>query len=301
MRITLLGLSKVGKSSLVKHCIQSKSLHEFEEIKPTILKDVSNQKPIWYNESIHVIDLAGQESYLPTHLNEENFSSSQIIIFVIDVQEVDRVEKMAKYFSEVRQLLQRISSNPLPAVFLHKYDPAVRKTLQKNVSQYLLLLKDIFDNNIPSLYLTSLYDDSDKRAIGQLILRRSQELVIKIALSDISFDTSHIHPYLSKEKILSDLYLLGQEIGIASRKKWLKAIVENKEAKLKEPAFLFEFLRVEDKTKIVINLTQVPSHTTASVTKSEIVEEIFKGISKPLFFSYSVENSDDKLIFTIKK
>ncbi|MHA1820504.1 MAG: ADP-ribosylation factor-like protein [Promethearchaeota archaeon] len=123
-KISFLGLDAAGKTSIII-ALQKKYNFEDEikELKPTIAVQRSTFK--FLNSTITRHDFGGQEKYRKDYLKykERFLEGTDLIFYVIDVQDPKRYEISLKYFNEIAQYF-RDNGIHLPIIVLfHKMDP----------------------------------------------------------------------------------------------------------------------------------------------------------------------------------
>ena len=158
--ICILGLANVGKTTILKRIFQSVPFTELKAIKPTVAKERSVFSPSWFIETINVLDLAGQQQYLNTHITPANFEHKDAILTVVDVQNLDQLPQVKTYFEKVAALVKTIEVKPYLVFFMHKYDPEKHNILEKNTQAYENLCQDVFRDLEPHIFLTTIYDTS---------------------------------------------------------------------------------------------------------------------------------------------
>jgi GTPase SAR1 family protein len=139
-KILLLGLDNGGKSSILA-ALQNK-FSTIQSLMPT--KGVKREKLDFFGFPVISWDLGGQETYRRDYLDQPQvyFSDADLIIYVIDIQDIGRVEESARYFDDLLEIFQDLGEFPPIQIALHKSDPDYRKSLefQQNVKK----AKDLF-------------------------------------------------------------------------------------------------------------------------------------------------------------
>ncbi len=168
-RILFLGLSQVGKTSIVNVV--------FEGISPELTK--KNLATMNYKRSlidfsgkvISIIEVGGQIPFL-----EESFSKHRIhiysnldsLIFVVDTSVPEYFEKAHSYYEKACDVALELNRRVKLAVLAHKIDlvPEMEK------SKIVNLLEDTFIKNSKfraKLYATSIFDKTIFKAIYHII------------------------------------------------------------------------------------------------------------------------------------
>ena len=124
-KILLIGLDNSGKTSIVHSLKGMKSLPKFCEIKPTKGKIIENIA--LFNANFAIWDLSGQETYRDEHIRDfqKIIKESNKLIYVFDVQDVERYDLALNYYEEIIDLLKTppVSKDIEISIFLHKFDP----------------------------------------------------------------------------------------------------------------------------------------------------------------------------------
>jgi len=134
-KILLLGLDNGGKSSILA-ALQNK-FSTIQSLMPT--KGVKREKLDFFGFPVISWDLGGQQTYRKDYLDQPQvyFTDVDLIIYVIDIQDIERLEESANYFSDLLEIFQGLSEFPPIQIAFHKSDPDYRKSLefQQNVKK----------------------------------------------------------------------------------------------------------------------------------------------------------------------
>ena len=107
-KIAVFGLGNAGKTSLVKVL-----LHEFESfgtLLPT--KGVDRTQIPFFGREIYIWDFGGQEQYQEQYLNRAfaYFENIKYLFYVVDVQDIEKMQENIQYFEEILRKHDRIQS-----------------------------------------------------------------------------------------------------------------------------------------------------------------------------------------------
>jgi GTPase SAR1 family protein len=129
-KILLLGLDNTGKSSILLSLKENTNLLSYLSLKPTKGMNIESFKTEEY--SITCWDLSGQKIYREEFLKHFNNYSVEVdqIIFVIDIQDIDRYDLALEFLRNVIAELKMTNKKIEFSIFLHKYDPNI-KSLEK--------------------------------------------------------------------------------------------------------------------------------------------------------------------------
>jgi len=190
-KILLVGLANAGKTSIYLRCFEKADHERIRNLTPTILFTSNVPKIDFTEEYITFVDLGGQKQYIKHHLSDPlRFKNLRTVIFVVDVQDLARIEEVKGYFSQVLERIQKTKENPVMSVFLHKVDPKQKVTLQSNILEFIKELIAFFPPNI-TFHTTSIFDDSVYEAIIQtLFLSLPKSVIEQTIVKDILY-TAH--------------------------------------------------------------------------------------------------------------
>lgn len=136
-----MGLDAAGKSSIILSLKNDTRLSSYCSLNPTleinreIVKDEGNE--------FYIFDFGGQKNLIDEYLlqMDEHFAGVDKIIFVIDIQDIDRFQLATDYLKQVIDYLATNQINAPVSVFFHKYDkslPIKDLTRLDNVTQELV-------------------------------------------------------------------------------------------------------------------------------------------------------------------
>jgi small GTP-binding protein len=169
IKIVLIGLDNGGKTSILTSLSGIKNISTFSSLKPTIGENWENFKALDTNYII--FDLGGQKSFHDDYFKnfQRYLAGTKKIIFVIDVQDVNRYKEALDYLERVVKLMNRNNGIEF-SIFLHKYDPDIEfnQDLNKNViNNFITQIREIIPNDFEySLYKTSIYALFEKSTIS---------------------------------------------------------------------------------------------------------------------------------------
>ncbi|MHA1266360.1 MAG: ADP-ribosylation factor-like protein [Candidatus Helarchaeota archaeon] len=158
LKVLIVGLDNSGKTSILNTLEQK--FARFHALKPTVSFEIRDEFSI-LGLPIKIWDLGGQKQYRDEYLSKKGFifGETNLIFFVIDVQDPKRYSESFDYFEKAIDFLIKLGLPPKIVVLFHKVDPELKdsKKIRKNLS----ILKSYFDN-LPSLqidfYETSIFD-----------------------------------------------------------------------------------------------------------------------------------------------
>lgn len=133
-KLLMIGLDNGGKTSIL--AIVQDKFSIIKSLLPT--RGVKREKLDFFGYPIVSWDLGGQIVYrekLYFNRPELFFTDADILLYVIDSQDLERLAESANYFREVLKVLEKLGEQPKILITLSKSDPDFRRTLQwqKNV------------------------------------------------------------------------------------------------------------------------------------------------------------------------
>ena len=94
--------------------------HErIRSLTPTILFTSKKPEIDFSEESIEFVDLGGQKQYIKHHLSDPSrFRNLRTVIFVVDVQDLTKLEDVKQYFTKVLSKIQENNEDPTMVIFI---------------------------------------------------------------------------------------------------------------------------------------------------------------------------------------
>jgi small GTP-binding protein len=189
-KILMIGLDAAGKTSILA-VIQDK-FSIIKSLLPT--RGVKREKLDFFGYPVISWDLGGQVQYrekLYFNRPELFFTEADIMIYVVDSQDPDRIPESANYFREVLKVFRELKEEPKILIVLSKSDQDIRKTLQwqQNVTSIKNKFSSIADEFEE---FTADYCDTT------VFTRETIMQMFSIALKKVS-DTSEIIEHILEE------------------------------------------------------------------------------------------------------
>lgn len=182
-KLLMIGLDNGGKTSILA-VVQDK-FSIIKSLLPT--RGVKREKLDFFGYPIISWDLGGQVQYrekLYFNRPELFFTEADIMLYVVDSQDPDRIPEAANYFREVLKVLEELHEIPSVLIVLSKSDQDARKTLQWQ--QNVTSIKNKF-NSIAEEFEEFSIDYCDTT----IFQRETIMQMFSIALKKVS-DTSEI-------------------------------------------------------------------------------------------------------------
>ncbi len=160
-KIVVAGLDNAGKTAILSKLGGHLGIKDLAMLTPT--RRVERKVIAKSNLDLLVLDMGGQEQYRNRYLEKPElyFLSTNLLLYVIDVQDYQRFEETFTYLQRIVETLFILEETPQILIFLHKYDPDLRDNPEVQlqiefVKEHLqeMLAEKKFDYEI---YLTSIY------------------------------------------------------------------------------------------------------------------------------------------------
>ncbi|MFW9971763.1 MAG: ADP-ribosylation factor-like protein [Candidatus Odinarchaeota archaeon] len=160
-KILFTGLDEAGKTSIILSL--QREFSKIAILSPT--RGAQRRIFDFLGKEISEWDLGGQLAYRIAYLKNPGkyFEGTEIAIYVIDIQNKPRIPEAISYFKDVIDQFKKLEIEPPIYVFLHKYDPALRRSAQNEMESTVIDLKDkLRDTKYKEIYYyeTSIYDFS---------------------------------------------------------------------------------------------------------------------------------------------
>ncbi|MFX1411741.1 MAG: ADP-ribosylation factor-like protein [Promethearchaeota archaeon] len=186
-KILFTGLDAAGKTSII--LTLQREFSKIALLSPT--RGAQRRIFDFLGKEISEWDLGGQLSYRISYLKSPGkfFDGTEIAIYVIDIQNRDRISEAISYFKDVVDQFRKLEIEPPIYIFLHKYDPALKRNAKNEMTRLTLELKEKFkgatDYKKIFFYETSIYDFSSIiTAMSEILLSLypKSELISKTIL-----------------------------------------------------------------------------------------------------------------------
>jgi GTPase SAR1 family protein len=184
-KLVLAGLDFAGKTSLLS--ILKKDYSVIQDLMPT--KGAQRDGVEFFGIPIITWDLGGQALYRNEYLDSGKsklfFSDTDVLFFVIDVQDDKRYDESLDYYSRMVAAYKNLGEKPTFIVLFHKLDPQFKE--QEQVMQRIAKLQvDIADvsteNNFTPIFAnTSIYDKNSVLVAFSLGIRNISQTAELVA------------------------------------------------------------------------------------------------------------------------
>ena len=202
MKISLVGLSGCGKTSLYSVAFAETSPEETKKLSPTILYETRRHPFLGLN--VGIFDFGGQEQYRKEYMDKPNiFRGTDILITIVDLHNPNSFDQAKEYFEGLLDIYRQNNEKPKVFLFLHKYDTEdyQKELLDTNVKKAKEMFFDIFKDYDFNFMLTSIYEQDKLAKVFRDILMSSyaelkthveraenqlEEIKAKVIIADIS-------------------------------------------------------------------------------------------------------------------
>jgi len=168
-KIVLIGLDNGGKTSILLSLQRDINLLSYYSMQPTQGLNIERFKDRGIEFSIW--NFGGQEEYRRQYLQkmDENFKEVDKVIFVIDIQDIERYEIALDYLKQIIQYLINHKNKADFSIFLHKFDPNLQNKPEFSEESLSVNLYEKMKTILPpdfkyDLFKTSIYTVFQKRS-----------------------------------------------------------------------------------------------------------------------------------------
>jgi GTPase SAR1 family protein len=172
-KILFTGLDDAGKTSIILSL--KREFSKIANIQPT--RGAQRRVFEFLGKDISEWDLGGQQSYRISYLKnpDKYFAGTEIAIYVIDIQNEERILESLSYLNDVITEFKKLKLNPPINIFFHKFDPILVESTNNEISNFTYDLakkiKKITKYKDLYFFNTSIYKLSTiMSAISQILL-----------------------------------------------------------------------------------------------------------------------------------
>jgi len=172
-KLLFTGLDNAGKTTIIYGLQREFSKIAF--LKPT--RGAQRRIFEFLGKEIAEWDLGGQISYRISYLKNPGkyFDDAEIVVYVIDIQNRVRIPEAISYLKDVVKQFEKLEIAPPIYIFLHKYDPALRRNALNEMKNLEVEIKEKIKKSVEYkeiyYYNTSIYDlPSIIKAMSEILL-----------------------------------------------------------------------------------------------------------------------------------
>ena len=153
-KVIVIGLDNAGKTAILNKFGKRLGINDLANLMPT--KGVDRHYIETENSDIdlYIWDFGGQAQYRSKYFDnpEQYFLQTDLLIYVIDVQDSERYAESFEYFEQILEILSTLEEEPFVLIYIHKCDPDLKRDPETLLN--IELLKD----NLNQLLTTYNYD-----------------------------------------------------------------------------------------------------------------------------------------------
>ncbi len=169
MKISLVGLSGCGKTSIYSTTLGGMTPMEVKDLGPTVMYEVKSHN--YLGLQISLWDFGGQEKYRQSYLETPKLlANTTILVFVLDLHHPEDFKKADNYFKEVFSVIKESGGDPHMIIFYHKYDteeyPKDQLEENLNKAKELPFIREVD----PESFITSIYRQEELSEVFRQIL-----------------------------------------------------------------------------------------------------------------------------------
>ena len=169
-KLIFAGLDSAGKTTIYKYTVADLNIEESVDSKAT--RGIDRNIHSFLDMDISVWDLGGQKSYREMYLSKpEIFNITKAVIFVVDIQDHERIQEAYEYFMDIMNILINVNPKPKVYVLFHKFDPAEVGKLRKYFFQASRLFKQA--DKLAGIkftgFATSIYSSNIQKAVKRIL------------------------------------------------------------------------------------------------------------------------------------
>lgn len=315
-KIALVGLGQAGKTTIKRQFLERWPAETIKHTAPTLGIDVTNQSLDFLEEQIRIFDFGGQEGVRQQHLARRRaWEHVSTLIFVVDLQDADRLPEAASYFEQVWALVTEANEKPPHlAFFLHKYDPRLHDALAPSLARALFQ----FNAHAPtaSFHLTSVLDTSSSVALIRTLYFSLPAAMIKKLLEEgflyhfkndlLPCYASLLHestapiPEAIREEARKGAIKWGRSYGLSLQKSWLEYILGTYQPRARKLGTLTTFLEHEGR-RLRITIPKMTKKGQSPALFTLLLDGILTGIAQTfrLISPRIVEDTEEAVVWEI--
>jgi small GTP-binding protein len=205
IKIILTGLDNSGKTSII-YTLEQRFASMYA-LKPTVSFTVREDFKI-LGLPIKIWDLGGQKQYRDEYLSKKGFifGETNLIFFIIDVQDPKRYSEAVDYFHRTIDFLLKLGLPPIVIVLIHKTDPEIKYTTK--IRNQIDRLKEQFAEMAKKVqiefYETSIFDRENlsRAFVAGIFEAVPKTAVLREALNDFMKSSDSLAVTLLDENVL---------------------------------------------------------------------------------------------------
>ncbi len=176
MKISLVGLSGCGKTSIYSTTFGGMSPIEVKDLGPTVMYEVKSHN--YLGLEISLWDFGGQEEYRKSYLETPKLlANTTILIFVLDLHHPKNYHLANEYFNNIYTAIKDEGGDPRIKIFYHKYDTEDYDETKLEESLTKAKQLPFIVKHAPREFVTSVYRQEElSEFIKQIMIEDFEEL-----------------------------------------------------------------------------------------------------------------------------
>jgi GTPase SAR1 family protein len=156
MKISVVGLSGCGKTSIYSTTFGGMTPMDVKDLGPTVMYEVKSHN--YLGLQISLWDFGGQEDYRKSYLETPKLlANTTILIFVLDLHHPEDYQLANEYFNDVFTAIKDQGGDPRIEIFYHKYDTEEYDETKLEDSLVKAKKLPFIVKHSPREFLTSVY------------------------------------------------------------------------------------------------------------------------------------------------
>ena len=176
MKISVVGLSGCGKTSIYSTTFGGMTPMEAKDLGPTVMYEVKSHN--YLGLQISLWDFGGQEDYRKSYLETPKLlANTSILIFVLDLHHPEDYHLANEYFNDVFTAIKDQGGDPRIIIFYHKYDTEEydKTKLEESLAKAKKL--PFIVKHAPREFITSIYRQEELNDfLRQIMIADFEEL-----------------------------------------------------------------------------------------------------------------------------
>ncbi|NVM16159.1 MAG: 50S ribosome-binding GTPase [Candidatus Lokiarchaeota archaeon] len=162
-KVIVIGLDNAGKTAILSKFGGRLGINDLANLKPTKGVDRRHIETEGSDIDLYIWDFGGQAQYRSKYFDkpEQYFLQTDLLIYVIDVQDPERYAESFEYFEQILEILSTLEEEPFVLIYIHKCDPDLKRDPETLLN--IELLKDNLNQLLTTYdcdyeaYLTSIF------------------------------------------------------------------------------------------------------------------------------------------------
>ncbi|NVM43788.1 MAG: 50S ribosome-binding GTPase [Candidatus Lokiarchaeota archaeon] len=162
-KVIVIGLDNAGKTAILSKFGGRLGISDLANLTPTKGVDRRHIETGSSDIDLYIWDFGGQAKYRSKYFDkpEQYFLQTDLLIYVIDVQDPERYAESFEYFEQILEILSTLEEEPFVLIYIHKCDPDLKRDPETLLN--IELLKDNLNQLLTTYdcdyeaYMTSIF------------------------------------------------------------------------------------------------------------------------------------------------